>query len=135
MTPSRPRIKEQPNGRTSDPPSAYLVAGEVGSPSTSSAATSVLLGGADRPLFFISKRLLGRPKFDITTRVVIVGGGISTYSILETLCFIPFINIMNIYVISELPGLPLRAREEAYAKAHPNKPQPQPLDTALLPTR
>lgn len=42
---------------------------------------------------------------------------------------------MNIYVISELPGLPLRAREEAYAKAHPNKPQPQPLDTALLSTR
>jgi hypothetical protein len=57
--------------------------------------------GKYSPLFIISKRQLSIPKTTVGMRIVIIGGGSSTFSILQTLCYVPHLHLMNIYLVME----------------------------------
>eukprot|EP01041_Mallomonas_annulata_P004244 gene4244-8440_t len=57
--------------------------------------------GRMSPLFFVNKRLLSEHKTVIGTRVVVVGGGSATFSLLETFCFVPYLHMTNIYLVLE----------------------------------
>ena len=61
--------------------------------------------GRGDPLYFTMKRLLSDPRVTLPTRIVVVGGDQCSYSILETLCFIPYLHLLNIYyVVDGTPG-------------------------------
>jgi hypothetical protein len=75
------------------------------------------------PLYYITKRQLVEPKLVVTTRVVIVAGSSSVYPLLETLLFVPYLNLSNIYLILEAPPASLRkANEVPVASLSPTSP-------------
>lgn len=55
------------------------------------------------PLFYIAKNQLVTPKQIVSTRIVVVGGCLSTFPLLETLMFVPYIQLTNVYLVMESP--------------------------------
>ena len=56
-----------------------------------------------KPLYVILKKMISQPKTPILTRIVVIGGGVATYPLLETLCCHPTLNFPNLYVVMETP--------------------------------
>ena len=89
LIPVRPRRRMQQHpGKEA---SAYMLE----RPSSANVATR------SNPLFFTTKRLLSDPRGVLPTRIVVVGGSKCAYSILETLCFIPYLHLLNIYFVED----------------------------------
>merc|ERR1711871_364272 len=57
------------------------------------------------PLYFTTKRLLSDPRTVLPTRIVVIGCNRCAYSVLETLCFIPYLHLMNVFFVAD--GKPL----------------------------
>lgn len=56
-----------------------------------------------KPLYVFLKKKISQPKIQVLTRVVVIGGGVATYPLLETLCFHPYLNFPNLFVVTEAP--------------------------------
>lgn len=90
LIPVRPRRRmQQQAGREA---SAYMLE----RPSTENVPTR------EDPLFFTTKRLLSDPRGVLPTRIVVIGGSKCAYAILETLCFIPYLHLLNIYFVDDV---------------------------------
>ena len=59
--------------------------------------------GNSAPLYYLTKRQLSEPKQVVTTRVIVVGGSLSAYAVLETLLFIPYLQLPHVYLVMENP--------------------------------
>lgn len=55
------------------------------------------------PLYYITKRNLSEHKHVVSTRIVVVGGSLSTYALLETFIYIPYLLLPHIYLVMESP--------------------------------
>lgn len=65
----------------------------------------------DSPLYCISKSQLQWRKETISTRILVVGGNSAAFSILETLCLAPSLNIPCITLVDENPHSALLAKK------------------------
>jgi hypothetical protein len=58
------------------------------------------------PLYFMSKRALTDSRALLTNRLVVIGGDNSAVSVLETLAFVPYMQLQNIFLVTEDPPAP-----------------------------
>ena len=56
---------------------------------------------ADCPLFHLTKKDLSTPKTTVLKRVVVIGGSVASYALLEKLCFARNFNYPNIYLVAD----------------------------------
>lgn len=62
-------------------------------------------GAPDRsvPLYYLTKRHLSEPKQVVSTRIVVIGGSLAGYALLETLIYVPYLMMPHIYLVMESP--------------------------------
>lgn len=74
--------------------------------------------GADSPLYCMSKKLLTVPRERIFKRVVVVAGSPHSYTLLESLSFIPNMTFPNLYVVFDRLPLPfiVNSNNEEFTK-------------------
>lgn len=102
MIPIRPRRRIQHiNGRPAQP---YLERPSEGAP------------GLGSITYAVTKRHLSLPRPTILTRVVIVGGNMSSFAMLEMLVFLKNIHLMNISIILESPPGPMHFNKTQHSE-------------------
>ena len=70
------------------------------------------------PLFIIQKNQLSRHKTTVNSRIVIVGGSIYSFYVLEVLCLSPDLTFNNLYLVSDHPDEPTPAPHDYYLSSH-----------------
>ena len=84
------------------------------------------------PLYFTTKRLLSDPRTVLPTRIVVIGGNRCAYSVLETLCFIPYLHLVNIFFVVD--GTPSNWKYADNSTSKKNGRKPLEKDTESLST-
>merc|ERR1711871_58140 len=74
------------------------------------------------PLYFTTKRLLSDPRIVLPTRIVVIGCNRCAYSVLETLCFIPYLHLVNVFFVAD--GRPSNWKYDGYSKVKKNARKP-----------
>merc|ERR1711871_1657408 len=79
------------------------------------------------PLYFTTKRLLSDPRIVLPTRIVVIGANRCAYSVLETLCFIPYLHLVNIFFVAD--GSPPSWKKCAQAGSQMNSHERKPPES------